>query len=322
MRAGPTRDHGERAAALHAVHLEGRARPEALERREPGLAVQRGDADLDAVGLLVEGHPRERIPVGDRERADVVVEAGDGHRAVGLVQAGEELRQRVQRILDRAAVPARVEIAPRAGDDDLEREEPLGRDRDRGLRGPPHRAVRRDDEVRFELAAVVSQDAGEARASDLLLALEEEAHVQRQRPERVQERLRNLQRDEHRALVVGRAARVDAPVADGRRERRRHPLGLVPRRLHVVVAVDEYRRRARRLEPFAEHDRMSVRLDDAAARERELRRNPLRRLPELRLSRRVGADARDAQELRQLAHVARAVVKRWSGRHRSRSPAP
>ena len=141
------------------------ARPEALERREPGLAVQRGDADLDAVGLLVEGHPRERIPVGDRERADVVVEAGDGHRAVGLVQAGEELRQRVQWVLDCATVPARVEIAPRAGDDDVEREEPLGRDRDRGLRGPPHRAVRRDDEVGLELAAVVAQNAGEARAA-------------------------------------------------------------------------------------------------------------------------------------------------------------
>ena len=54
---------------------------------------------------------------------------------------------------------------------------------------PPHRAVGRDHEVGRELVAMLAQDAGEARAADLLLALEQEADVQRQRAVLVEERL-------------------------------------------------------------------------------------------------------------------------------------
>ncbi len=47
-------------------------------------------------------------------------------------------------------------------------------------------------------------------------------------------------------LVVGSAATVHAAVALGRLERRRLPLAVIAFRLHVVMGVQEHRRRSRR----------------------------------------------------------------------------
>src|SRR5215467_5669119 len=111
---------------------------------------------------------------------------------------------------------------------------------------------------------------GEADTSDLLLALDEEAHVQWQRPVPPPERLRYLERHEERPLVVARPASVDAAVAHRRLERRTLPRRLVAGRLHVVVRVDENRGRARGAQPFGEHERMPRGLDHPTAEEGEL----------------------------------------------------
>ena len=68
-----------------------------------------------------------------------------------------------------------------------------------------------------------------------------------------EERPRHLDRDQHRTLVVGHAASVEPSVAQRRRPRVAEPLVQRVRRLHVVVAVDEHRRLARRAEPLAVH---------------------------------------------------------------------
>ena len=57
------------------------------------------------------------------------------------------------------------------------------------------------------------------------------------------ERARDVQEREEVALVVGRAAGVDAAVADRRLERRRVPQLEIAGVLHVVVAVDHHRLR-------------------------------------------------------------------------------
>ena len=63
---------------------------------------------------------------------------------------------------------------------------------------------------------------------------------------------------ENLALVVGRAAGEEVAVPDGRLERRRGPLVEGIRRLHVVVTVEEQRRRARNLRPDAPDHGMNV----------------------------------------------------------------
>ena len=60
---------------------------------------------------------RRALLVG--ERHDRVVEARDPDPAVGALERGDDLGERVGRVLDRAAVPARVQVDRRADDVDL-----------------------------------------------------------------------------------------------------------------------------------------------------------------------------------------------------------
>ena len=101
----------------------------------------------------------------------------------------------------------------------------------------------------------------EMLAADFLLALDDELHVHRQASVLLQVRFDRLEVHEHLALVVGGAARVDLAVADRRLERRRLPEIQRIDRLHVVVAVEQNRRRTRRAEPVAVHHRIAGRLD-------------------------------------------------------------
>ena len=105
-----------------------------------------------------------------------------------------------------------------------------------------HQRVEHDRAVHAELGfAQPLQDRG---AADLLLPLDEEAHVHGQLA-RAGELAGHVQQRQVVALVVGRPARVQPPVADGRLERRRGPRLERARVLHVVVAVGQHRRRAR-----------------------------------------------------------------------------
>ena len=104
---------------------------------------------------------------------------------------------------------------------------------------------------------VSADEVVEVDAADLLLALDEELDVERQAAVLLQMGLDRLDVHEHLALVVGGAARVDLAVADGRLERRAGPEVHGIDRLHVVVAVEQDRRLAGRVEPVAVDDRDS-----------------------------------------------------------------
>ena len=112
-----------------------------------------------------------------------------------------------------------------------------------------------------ELVLVGADEVVEVDAADFLLAFEDELHVHRQPAVLLQVRLDRLEVHEHLALVVGGAARVDLAVADRRLERRRLPQLQRIDRLHVVVAVEQDRRRAGRAEPVAVDDRVARRVD-------------------------------------------------------------
>src|SRR5206468_12597126 len=98
----------------------------------------------------------------------------------------------------------------------------------------------------------------EATAADLLLPLEEELHVERQGATRREERFRDRDGDEHRPLVVGDAAPVEATVTLLRRERLALPALDRIGRLHVVVAVHQERGRGCRAQPLAVDDRVAI----------------------------------------------------------------
>ncbi len=140
-------------------------------------------------------------------------------------------------------------------------------------------------------------------------------------PTDCEERFGDLDRDEHRSLVVRHAARVEPSIANRRRERRTVPLVERVGRLHVVVPVDERGQRARRAEPLAVHDGIAGRRDRAdrdRSGGRELRRDPSRRRRDVGGVRGIGAHARNRRELDQLGEYA-IVVRLESREHDSQA---
>jgi len=112
----------------------------------------------------------------------------------------------------------------------------------------------------------VRRDEGrEMLAPDLLLPLGQHDDVHWEGAARGEVRLERGDVQPELAFVVDAAARVDVAIADRGLERGRGPELERLRRLHVVMPVDEDRRRARRrLSPLCEHHRMSrgrMRLD-------------------------------------------------------------
>ena len=85
--------------------------------------------------------------------------------------------QHVQGVHDTAAVDARVQVATRAADRDVQPHHPAQRDGDRGRRVVGHAGVEHDRAV--GAATIVAQPAGDAGAADFLLPLDEHAYVDR-----------------------------------------------------------------------------------------------------------------------------------------------
>ena len=141
------------------------------------------------------------------------------------------------------------------------------------------------------------------------------------RPAGREECVGDRDRNQHRSLVVGHAAGVEAAVANGRRPRRAVPLLERIGRLHVVVTVDQDRRLARRAQPLAVDDRMAAggkRPHGQRSGRRELGRHPARRPIDVRGVRGIGADARDRRELDELGRRSRLVCARRCAAHRRR----
>ena len=220
------------------------------------------------------------------------------------VEGGDEHVERVQR---RTAVHARVQVAlSRRAPPDGGRPCRARSDVEDGRVGVEHPRV--EDHARSGVAGVLVEEVDDRRAADLLLGVAAKADVDGQAPfARKVERC--AQERPELTLVVGDAAGVEPAVADLGRERVALPQLERRRRLNVEVPVTDDRRRlggvlARGDERVDEgsfallHDR---RLPAAAPDELG---DPVGRGTNIRRPVRVGADARDPQELGQLGQPA------------------
>ena len=98
-------------------------------------------------------------------------------------------------------------------------------------------------------------------AAGLLLAFEQEFHVNGQLAGGLQQAFHGLDLNVDLPLVVAGAAREDIVAAHFRLERRRFPFVERIGRLHVVVAVEQDRGFSRRAEPFRVDQRIAVAFD-------------------------------------------------------------
>ena len=102
-----------------------------------------------------------------------------------------------------------------------------------------HSRVRDRDEIAGKLLAVLSQEVGKIRATDLLFSLDQEDHIDRQNPLLAQCLGDPKDVGEDLALIVGGAPCVDPAIRDtGLEGMCRPPVERIGR-LHVIVSVDQ-----------------------------------------------------------------------------------
>ena len=158
----------------------------------------------------------------------------------------------------------------------------------------------------FSRSRFAVHEIPKAHAAHFLFALDHHLHVDRELSVGRAQRLERLDVDVDLALVVGRAAAEEIAVAHRGLEGGTGPEIERLGRLHVVMAVNQHGRLARRLQRFAVDERMHLRrldLDLFQARGAKLFRHPVRRFLDIGLVLALGAHARDAQKLLQLVEI-------------------
>ena len=159
------------------------------------------------------------------------------------------------------------------------------------------------DDAGVGVAVVGGEEVDDRVAAGLLLAVAGEAEVDRELSG-ARELLRRLEQHVQLALVVDDAARDEVLAVHGRIERAAVPEVERRRRLDVEVAVAEHRGRAavRGRTDLADGERLSLPVDQlgVAARAADAFADPFARALHVIRVRRVGAHARDAQELGKL----------------------
>ena len=229
---------------MDAVDLDRGLEGVALDDRLALLSAHGLAPHVVVVGLLPGRRGLGRAALGFGRRFDAVAEPRHGDRAVGVVERGDELGDRLRGIGRDAAVLAGVEVAVRPGEADREvRDAPQARD-DGGPEVRRGGRVADEQDVRREFAAQARRHRHERGAAGLLLPLKADLDRRDDGGLAAEEIADAAEEREGLALVVLRTARIDASVDDGRLERRRLPGRDWIRGLDVVVPVDEHRRRA------------------------------------------------------------------------------
>ena len=197
----------------------------------------------------------------------------------------------------------RVQVAFRSAQIDLVVDKPAESVTDGRDTASKHRRIRDDDNVGGQELLVIADELIEMKAPDFFLAFEKHFDVQRKPAGLLHVGFDGLEVHEDLPLVVGRTASVKLTLSNGRLERRGLPQLDRIDRLHVVVAVKENRRSARRVQPLAVDDGVARCLDDAHVLEADsthVIRAPLGRPAHVSLMLRKRADAWDREIFLQL----------------------
>jgi len=157
-----------------------------------------------------------------------------------ILEPGDDLADRDERIGRCAAINAGVQIGPGAAHFELGVDHAAQAHTKRGQPRRKELGVRDERKVGLEVGGLGGDVRFDRLASYFLFALEEDAHIEWQRAVGCQQRFQCLNLGHHLAFVVDRAARVDVAIALRGLEGRRKPLVERVGRLHIVVAVNEH----------------------------------------------------------------------------------
>ncbi len=236
------------------MDFEGRKRPQPLEHR----VLLQADQSLPLHAFIQEVFffewqlfPRGELRFGRAFHGGI--KAGDVDLAVRAFEPRQEACQLFVGVGCGAAVLTRVEIGLGSADCYFRVAETTQRRVDGWPARRDVRHVRNDHGIGANALRLALDQIEQNFGAVLLLTLDQEPEV-----DRGVGGIDRLQQAEDLPLVVGRAAGVELAVALCRLERWSRPLGERVRRLHVVVSVDQQRRRTGNVGTFGPNDRMCV----------------------------------------------------------------
>jgi hypothetical protein len=224
------------------------------------------------------------------------------------VEPGDDLAERLERVVDGAAEIAGVEVMPLAPHFQLDAEgtaQGFGHCR---AAGPQHRHIGHDGGIGPPGVLVVGDEIAQVGAADLLFAFEDALHIDGKRAGAAQPAFERLDVGEHLSLVVGGATAVEAVAAQGRRKGRRDPVCERLRWLNVVVPVDQDGRSTRDVQPVRRDDRMVPRGNHPHVLQTDrpqVNGEPVRAAPYVCRVNRLRADAGETDERSEFGHKAR-----------------
>jgi hypothetical protein len=210
FRVGFRRNDGFSAFALiaapNAIQLERWPRPKLFDDGETFFTGVARRADGFLKGLFLPRQPIQRLAFGCGDLCDSIVEAWNVDLEILAVKLRKQFGENRQRIGDRTAVDAGVEVTRGAGEFDLviiQSAQAIG-DRRHAFR--KHRGVRNDQRIGFELFFILLHVVPEADASDFLLAFDQDFYVDGQLSVYFLDGFERFQVDVDLTFVIGRAA--------------------------------------------------------------------------------------------------------------------
>jgi len=120
---GHRRNHGlgacARKPAPQAIDFQRGSSPGAFQRGVARLAKERTHTQLAHIGLLIEWHRGDSLPLLRGERGHVLVETAHRNATISAVHRIQQPHECVERVLDGAAIGARMDVMIRAAYLDL-----------------------------------------------------------------------------------------------------------------------------------------------------------------------------------------------------------
>ena len=167
--------------ATNAIELERRRKTHGLEPVEPRGWVQGLHIQESSVGLLGQREFAQLFALPARRLFHAVVEAFNRHRVIGVMQRGAQLRQGLDRVIDRPAVQAGVQVGTRTGQAHLEADDPTQAGRDDDLVGRRRSGVGQQNTIGFsQLLLMIVQEFRETWGADFFFAFDEESDAERE----------------------------------------------------------------------------------------------------------------------------------------------
>jgi len=211
LRGTESREYGLAAlagpSAHQAIDFKRGARSNPLVDRISCLTIVPADTRLSFEAFQGKRRLGQFGPLVVTQRAHPVVESRHGDPPIGIMHGSQDIHQRVQRVMHRAAINPRMKIMSGAAHNDLKAHQPAQSVDNGWSIQPQHTRIGDHDYVCFQQVSMLLNKRVQVIRTIFFFALNDELDIHRQLPS-LQQRLHRFDLGQSLAFVIGCAARI------------------------------------------------------------------------------------------------------------------